>query len=69
MSVGSKPWDMGRVEQLRASMSDAEIAALKAKGKSKAGSLTIDEVGVLFLVTRERIRELERLAGEKGGDQ
>jgi DNA-directed RNA polymerase sigma subunit (sigma70/sigma32) len=68
MGVVSKPWDMSRVEELRASMSDAEIAALKAKGKSKAGSLTIDEVGVLFLITRERIRELEGTPGHKGED-
>ena len=69
MSADSKPWDMRRVEQLRASMGDAEIAALKANGRSTAASLTIDEVGLLFLIARERIHELERLAGQKGEDQ
>jgi DNA-directed RNA polymerase sigma subunit (sigma70/sigma32) len=67
MSVDGRTWDMRRIEQLRASLTDAELVALKSKGQSNPASLSLDEVGVLFLVTRERIREIERLESSKGG--
>jgi DNA-directed RNA polymerase sigma subunit (sigma70/sigma32) len=67
MNEGGKAWDMSSAEKLRANMSADEVAALKLKGQVKPASLTLDEVGVLFLVTRERIREIERNAGSKGG--
>ena len=66
MSGDGKAWDMRRIELLRSSMSDSEIAVLKSKEQQDPASLTFDEVGVLFLVTRDRIRELERMAGRKG---
>ena len=65
MSQNDKSWDMLRVEQLRANMSANEIAALKAKGIANPASLTLDEVGVLFLVARDRIREIEHEAGSR----
>jgi len=67
MSEDQKSWDMQRAEQLRSRMSEDEIAALKSRGQADLASLTLDEVGVLFLITRERIREFERLARDKGG--
>jgi DNA-directed RNA polymerase sigma subunit (sigma70/sigma32) len=67
MSVDGRTWDLRRIEQLRASLTDAELVALKSKGQSNPASLSLDEVGVLFLVTRERIREIERLESSKGG--
>jgi DNA-directed RNA polymerase sigma subunit (sigma70/sigma32) len=67
MSVDGRTWDMRRIEQLRASLTDAELVALKSKGQSNPASLSLDEVGMLFLVTRERIREIERLESSKGG--
>jgi DNA-directed RNA polymerase sigma subunit (sigma70/sigma32) len=55
-------WDRQRSEQLRATLSDAEIQAL---AKRVPRSLTLDEVGVLFLVTRDRIRAIEERARGK----
>jgi DNA-directed RNA polymerase sigma subunit (sigma70/sigma32) len=59
-------WDRQRSEQLRATLSDAEIQALAKRAESDPTSLTLDEVGVLFLVTRDRIRAIEERARGKG---
>jgi DNA-directed RNA polymerase sigma subunit (sigma70/sigma32) len=67
MSEDQESWDMQRAEKLRSSMNEDEIAELKARGQADVASLTVDEAGVLFLITRERIREFERLARDKGG--
>ncbi len=58
--------DRQRWEHLRATLSDAEIEALAEREKSDPHSLTPDEVGVLFLVTRDRLRKFERKARDKG---
>ena len=59
-------WDRQRSEELRASLTNAEIEALSRRANSDPQSLTLDEVGALFLITRDRIRELEKIArGEK----
>jgi DNA-directed RNA polymerase sigma subunit (sigma70/sigma32) len=55
-------WDRQRSEQLRATLSEAEIDALTKRAESNPESLTLDEVGVLFLVTRDRIRAIEEKA-------
>ena len=55
-------WDRHRSEQLRATLSEAQIDALAKRAESKPESLTLDEVGVLFLVTRDRIRAIEEKA-------
>ena len=68
MSENGKAWEMRRVEQLRSHMTEEAISLLKSKGQSDPASLTLDEVGILFLVTRERIRELER-ASKSTGEQ
>jgi DNA-directed RNA polymerase sigma subunit (sigma70/sigma32) len=60
MSDNGRGWDRRHSEQLRASMSDADIDTLKRRAESDPQSLTIDEVGVLFLVTRDRIRAFEQ---------
>lgn len=62
-------WDRQRSEQLRASLTQAEIEALSRRATSDPRSLTLDEVGVLFLIARDRIRELERLARGGGGKE
>ena len=67
MAEGNRNWDLKRSEQLRAKMSEAELLALQARSDADPGSLTLDEVGVLFLVTRERIRAIEAKALGKGG--
>jgi len=61
-------WDIERVTALRARMSDADIEALHAREKSNPNSLTADEMGVLFIVTRERIRELEAMARDSSNE-
>jgi DNA-directed RNA polymerase sigma subunit (sigma70/sigma32) len=43
-------------------MTDAEIEALRARALIDPQSLTLDESGVLFLVTREQIRAIEAKA-------
>jgi hypothetical protein len=60
---------MERAEELRASMSDAEIEALRLREQRDPTSLTIDEVGVLYVVTRERLHHLERQASESDDDE
>lgn len=67
MSDGGKSWDMRRVEQLRSAMTVDEIDALKLKGRANPAALTLDEVGVLFLIARERIREIERTLSDRDG--
>ena len=62
-------WDRARAEKLRAAMSSAEIDALRARSEVDLNSLTLDEVGVLFLVTRERIRTIEARARKKRGGE
>jgi hypothetical protein len=58
-------WDRVRLEKLRATMTDAEIDALRTRSETDLNSLTLDEVGVLFLVTRDRIRLMEATARKK----
>jgi DNA-directed RNA polymerase sigma subunit (sigma70/sigma32) len=49
-------------------MTDAEIDALRARSETDLNSLSLDEVGVLFLVTRDRIRLMEGTARKKRRD-
>jgi DNA-directed RNA polymerase sigma subunit (sigma70/sigma32) len=67
MTGNSHKWDRVRAEQLRAIMTNLEIAALRARSETDLNSLTLDEVGVLFLETRERIRAIEAKARKKRG--
>jgi DNA-directed RNA polymerase sigma subunit (sigma70/sigma32) len=60
-------WDRARLEALRATMTAAEIDALQARSKTDLDSLSLDEVGVLFLDTRDRIRTIEAKARKKRG--
>ena len=67
MSTNQRGWDRKRSEKLRAAMTDAEIEALFERSKSDLDSLSIDEVGVLFLINRDRIRLIEaRLKPDDG---
>jgi DNA-directed RNA polymerase sigma subunit (sigma70/sigma32) len=49
-------------------MTDAAIADLFARSESDPASLTLDEVGVLFLVTRDRIRAIEARARSRSSN-
>lgn len=61
-------WDRERSEQLRATLSDAEIEALAKRAKADPKSIGLEELGVLFLVTRDRIRAIEMKArGKRSG--
>ena len=68
MAKDKPNWDLKRSEQLRAKLSEAELLALLARSDVDPRSLSLDEVGVLFLVTRDRIRAIEAKALGKGGD-
>jgi DNA-directed RNA polymerase sigma subunit (sigma70/sigma32) len=65
--VMDNTWDKKRCEALREQMSAAQIAALLERSRADSAQLTLDEVGVLFIVTRDRIRELEAQARGKAG--
>lgn len=67
MTEKRNKWDTVRLERLRAGMTSAEIEALRARSESDPSSLTLDEVGVLFLETRARIRTIEAKARKKRG--
>lgn len=60
--------DYDRLGKLRDAMSQSEIEALQARFKSDPHSLSLDEAGVLLLITREKIRGFEALARRKRGD-
>lgn len=62
MSDNAPGRDRQRSEQLRATLSEADIKALAKRAKSDPRSLTLDELGVLFLVSRDRIRAIEAKA-------
>ena len=57
--------DRQRLEKVLEVMSKAEREKLQARSKSGLKSLTLDEIGLLFLMTREKIRAIERQAGKK----
>ena len=60
-------WDREHSEKLRATMSVLDIEALIQRSESDPTSLSVDEVGVLFLVARDRIRLIEaRLKNDSG---
>jgi DNA-directed RNA polymerase sigma subunit (sigma70/sigma32) len=63
----SRKWDRARAEKLRAAMTDQQIAALRARSQTDLNSLTLDEVGVIFLVTRDLIRLIEFKAPKRHG--
>jgi DNA-directed RNA polymerase sigma subunit (sigma70/sigma32) len=62
MTGKGSTWDRRRSEQLRSTLTESDIEALKTRAESDPSSLSIDEVGVLFLVTRDRIRAIEEKA-------
>jgi DNA-directed RNA polymerase sigma subunit (sigma70/sigma32) len=67
MGTNDRGWDRKRSENLRALMTDVEIEALFERSRLDLDSLSIDEVGVLFLITRDRIRLIEaRLKADEG---
>jgi DNA-directed RNA polymerase sigma subunit (sigma70/sigma32) len=49
--------DKERLTKILDGMSREEREHLEARSKSGSRSLTLDEVGILFLMAREKIRE------------
>jgi DNA-directed RNA polymerase sigma subunit (sigma70/sigma32) len=54
-----------RFQKLRDAMSADDIEALQSRFKQDPDSLSADEVGVLYIVTREKIRAFEAKARRK----
>ena len=52
--------DKERLAKLLEGMSQADRERLEAQAKAGAKALTMDEVGILFLMTREKIRAIEK---------
>jgi hypothetical protein len=69
MTTKGYEWDRARLEKLRATMTRAEIDALQARSKADLDSLTLDDVGLLFLETRDRIRTIEAKSRKKRGTE
>ena len=54
-----------RFQKLRDAMSADDIEALRARFKQNPNSLSADEVGVLYVVTKEKVRAFEMKARRK----
>ena len=52
--------DKKRLAELLEAMSQADRERLEARAKAGPKTLTMDEVGILFLMTREKIRAIEK---------
>lgn len=65
MTEGGRKLDWERLSLLRNAMSESDLRQLEARSKADLKSLTLDEVGILFLGTREKIRAFEKKA--RGG--
>jgi hypothetical protein len=70
MTDAGRKFDEARLSKLREAMSDAELKSLDARYKADRNSLREDEVGVLYVWTREKMREFEKWAAQPlgGGD-
>jgi DNA-directed RNA polymerase sigma subunit (sigma70/sigma32) len=62
MNEGGRKLDEERLFALRNEMSESDLQKLETRSKADPKSLTLDEVGILFLWTRERIRAFEKKA-------
>ena len=65
MNDDSRKLDKERLSKLLEEMSPADRERLEARAKAGSKGLTLDEVGILFLITRERIRAIEKKARGK----
>jgi len=62
MNDDSRKLDNERLSKLLEEMNQADREGLEARAKAGSKDLTLDEVGVLFLINREKIRAIERKA-------
>jgi len=63
MNDDSHKAEKARLARLREAMTDADIEQLKARSRSNSKSLTLDEVGILFVLARERVRSINDADG------
>jgi hypothetical protein len=54
MKEDSRKKEQERLAKLRAAMTDTDIKGLRARAKARTKSLSLDEVGILFLLAREK---------------
>jgi hypothetical protein len=52
----SRKKEQERLAKLRAAMSNADIDRLRARAKARTKSLSLEEVGILFLLAGEKVR-------------
>jgi DNA-directed RNA polymerase sigma subunit (sigma70/sigma32) len=57
--------DRQRLAKALQDMSEQQRKQLQARSRTGPKSLTLDEIGMLFLMTRDKIREIERRGGKK----
>ena len=62
MTHDGRKFDEERLSKLLEGMSQVERERLEARSKADSKYLTLDEVGILFLMTREKIRAFEKKA-------
>ncbi len=68
MTSGGLQFDVARLSKLREAMTDADLRSIEVRFKADRKSLSEDEVGVLYIWTREKIREFEEWAAQRRGD-
>jgi len=69
MTDAGRKFDEARLSKLREPMSDAELNSLDARYKADRNSLSEDEVGILYVWTREKMQDFEKWAAKPlGGD-
>jgi DNA-directed RNA polymerase sigma subunit (sigma70/sigma32) len=65
MTHDGRKFDEERLSKLLEGMSQADRERLEARSMADSKSITLDEVGILFLITREKIRAFEKRARDK----
>jgi hypothetical protein len=65
MTSQNDDFETQRFQKLRDAMSADDIEALRARFKQDPNSLSADEAGVLYVVTREKILAFEAKARRK----
>jgi DNA-directed RNA polymerase sigma subunit (sigma70/sigma32) len=66
---GGRKFDVARLSKLREALTDAELKSIEVRFKADRKSLSEDEVGILYVWTREKIREFEAWAAQRRGDE
>lgn len=65
MTNGSDELEWDRLKRLRDTMTAEELASLRARFDQDPNALSRDEAGILYLVTKDKIRVFELKAQRK----